>query len=158
MYYKYALSCYFHSYELHISLSCRKRGKTSLLPRLESTNITYIERLESVIKWNLWVLFWKLIKNSGTIVEQRPWDIVLDLIVLSFNCSRPKWRLRSPVEGNMGKFQSQNSLFSSRGEFLFERMCTFEKWKHRRNCGSITEFSIAQGQAKVKLGEVIDSS
>ena len=25
MYYKYALSCYFHSYELHISLRCRKR-------------------------------------------------------------------------------------------------------------------------------------
>jgi hypothetical protein len=45
-------------------------------------------------------------------VEQRTWDIVLDLIILSFNCSRPKWSLRSPlVEGNMGKFESQNSLF-----------------------------------------------
>jgi hypothetical protein len=45
-------------------------------------------------------------------VEQRTWDIVLDLIILSFNYSRPKWTLRSPmVEGNMGKFKSQISLF-----------------------------------------------
>jgi hypothetical protein len=29
-------------------------------------------------------------------VEQRAWDIVLDLTVLSFNCSRPKWRLKAP--------------------------------------------------------------
>jgi hypothetical protein len=45
-------------------------------------------------------------------VEQRTWDIVLDLIVLSLNYSRPKWKLRSlMVEGNMGKFESQISLF-----------------------------------------------
>ena len=31
------------------------------------------------------------------------------------------------VEGNMGKFKSQINLFQSRGEFLFERMCTFEE-------------------------------
>jgi hypothetical protein len=44
----------------------------------------------------------KTYKNSRIMVEQTTWDIVLDLIVLSFNCSRPKWRLRSPiVEGNM---------------------------------------------------------
>jgi hypothetical protein len=30
------------------------------------------------------------------------------------------------VEGNMGKFESCISLFKSRGEFLIERMCTFE--------------------------------
>ena len=61
-------------------------------------------------------------------VEQRTWDIVLDFIVLSFNCSRPKWRLRSPmVEGNMGKFKSKISLFESGGEFFIERMCTFEE-------------------------------
>ena len=60
--------------------------------------------------------------------EQRTWDIVLDLIILSFNCSRPKWKLRSPmIEGNMGKFESQIGLFYSGGEFLFEWMCTFEE-------------------------------
>ena len=31
------------------------------------------------------------------------------------------------VEGNMGKFKSQINLFQSRGEFLFERMCTFKE-------------------------------
>jgi hypothetical protein len=49
----------------------------------------------------------KTYKNSETMVEQQTWDIVFDLIVLSFNRSRPKWRLRSPmVEGNIGKFES----------------------------------------------------
>ena len=52
-------------------------------------------------------------------VEQRTWDIVPDLIILSFNCSRPKWKLRSPlVEGNTGKFESQISLFYFGGEFF----------------------------------------
>jgi hypothetical protein len=45
-------------------------------------------------------------------VEQKTWDIVLDLIVLSFNYTRPKWRPKSPTfEGNMAKFESQISLF-----------------------------------------------
>ena len=37
----------------------------------------------------------KTCKNSGIMVEQRTWDIVLDLIVLSFNCLRSKWRLQA---------------------------------------------------------------
>ena len=42
----------------------------------------------------------KTYKNSKIMVEQRTWDIMLDLIVLSFSCSRPKRRLRNPmVEG-----------------------------------------------------------
>jgi hypothetical protein len=32
----------------------------------------------------------KVCKNSGIKVDQRTQDIVLDLTVLSFNCSRPK--------------------------------------------------------------------
>jgi hypothetical protein len=45
-------------------------------------------------------------------VEQKTWDIVFDLIILSFNFSRPKWRLRSSmVESNMVQFESQSSLF-----------------------------------------------
>jgi hypothetical protein len=32
----------------------------------------------------------------------------------------------SMVEGNMGKFESQNSSLYTGEEFLFERMCTFE--------------------------------
>jgi hypothetical protein len=84
-------------------------------------------------------------------VEQKAWDIVLDLIVLSFNCSRLKWRLRSPmVEGNKGMFESQIILLWFGGEFLIERLCTFEAWKHRSNSWSIDKFSFAQGLAKVK--------
>jgi hypothetical protein len=30
-------------------------------------------------------------------------------------------------DGNMGKFESQIGFFQSGGEFLFERMCTFEE-------------------------------
>ena len=95
----------------------------------------------------------KTYKNSKTTVEHRTWDIVLDLIVLSFNYSRPKWRLRSPmVEGNMCKFESQISLFWSEGEFFIEHICTFEVWHHISNSWSIAEFSFAQGLAKVKFG------
>ena len=57
-------SSFLPTYELHISLSSRKRkGITSLLPWWGSTNITYIERLESVIQRKLWVLFLKSIKT-----------------------------------------------------------------------------------------------
>jgi hypothetical protein len=61
-------------------------------------------------------------------VEQRTWDIVLDLILLSFNCSRSKWKLKSSMfDGNMSKFESQIGEFQSEGEFLFEHMCSFEE-------------------------------
>jgi hypothetical protein len=45
----------------------------------------------------------KILQNSGIIVDQRAWNMALDLTILSFNYSRPM------VEGNMGKFESQNS-------------------------------------------------
>ena len=96
MYCKYALSCYHHSYELHISPSCRKKGITLFLPWWGSTNTTYFERLESIIQWNLWVLFWKLIKTPEQWWNKETWDIELDLIILSLNCWRPKWRLQAP--------------------------------------------------------------
>jgi hypothetical protein len=47
-------SSFLSTYELQISLSDRKRKCiTSLLPWWGSTNTAYIERLESVIQWNL---------------------------------------------------------------------------------------------------------
>ena len=36
---------------------------------------------------------WKSYKNSGMKVDRRTRDIVLDMTILSFNCSRPKWRI-----------------------------------------------------------------
>jgi hypothetical protein len=72
-----------------ISLSCRKRRHNIIdLVRIHKYHI-YLEIWEchtikalSFISENL--------QNSRIIVVQRAWDIVLDLIVLSFNCSRPK--------------------------------------------------------------------
>ena len=108
MYCKYALSCNFHSYELHTSLSCRKRkAYHHLLPWWGSTNTTYIDRLESVIQWNLWVLFWKCIKklrnNGGTKnLRHNAW---LDRSV--FQLLKTQVKAKKPmVEGNMGKFKS----------------------------------------------------
>jgi hypothetical protein len=73
-------------------------------------NTTYWEIWEGHTKETLSFIL-KILQNSRMKVEQRAWDIVLDLIVLLFNHSRPKWRLRRHmVEGNMGKFESQNSL------------------------------------------------
>ena len=101
------------TYELYISLSGRKRKRHNIfiaLVRIHKYHI-YWETSECHTMQSLSFIL-KIYKNSGTMVKQRTWDIVLDLIVLSFNCSRPKWRLRSPmVEGNMGKFESQISLF-----------------------------------------------
>jgi hypothetical protein len=46
-------------------------------------------------------------------VEQRACDIVLDLIVLSFNFSWSKWNLKSPmVEGNKSKFEFKSVNFN----------------------------------------------
>ena len=82
------------TYELHISLSGRKRkrhhlyclGEDPQIPHiLRDLRVSYNEALSFILK-----------KNSRIIVEQRTWDIVLDLIILSFNFSRPKWRLRTP--------------------------------------------------------------
>jgi hypothetical protein len=146
------------TYKLHISLSDRKRKRHNIiiaLVRIHKYHI-YWETWECRTKESLSFIL-KTYKNSRTMVEQRTWDIVLGLIVLSFNCSRPKWRLRSPmVEGNTGKFESHIRLFQYEGEFLIECMCTFEEWKHCSNSWSIAEFGFAQGLAKVKLGELVD--
>ena len=101
------------TYELHISLSGRKRKRHNTfiaLVRIHKYHI-YWETWECHIMESLSFIL-KIYTNSGMMVEQRIWDKLLDLIVLSFNCSRPKWGLRSPmVEGNMGKFESHISLF-----------------------------------------------
>ena len=60
------------------------------------------------------------------------------------------------VEGNIGKFKSQISLFER--EFFIEHMCTFEAWKHSSNSWSIAEFSFATRLAKVKLGGIVEGS
>jgi hypothetical protein len=98
-----------HTYELHISLSCRKREKTRhhyFFSLVRSINTIYWETWECHTMESLSFIL-KTYKNSRTMVEQGTWDIVLDLIVPSINCSRPKWKLTSPIEfeSNMGEFE-----------------------------------------------------
>ena len=112
-------SSFLPTYELHISFSCSKRKKRHNIFTAfgEDPQIPHILRDLRVSYNGISEFYLKTYKNSRTMVEQETWDIVLDLIVLSFSCSRPKWRLR----------------------------------KHCSNSWSITEFSFAQGLAKVKL-------
>ena len=158
MYCKYTLSCYHHSYELHISLSCRKRkAYHHLLPWWGSTNTTYFERLESVIQWNLWVLFWKLAKNSGIIVEQRTWDIVLDLIVLSFNCSRPKWRLINPMVEGIWVSLKVRIVYSNLEENSWLNTCVLLRSENiDATPDPLLSFALLRDEQRLSLGEFVD--
>ena len=78
---------------------------------------------------------------------------MLDLIVLSFNCLRPKRRLGSPlVEGNMGKFEVR-SVYSNPEENSCLNACVLLRSESIvATPGPFTECSFAKGLAKVKLG------
>ena len=68
------------TYKLHISLSRRKRKRHNIfiaLVRIHKYHI-YWETWECHTKESLSFIL-KTYKNSGTMVEQRTWDIVLDL-------------------------------------------------------------------------------
>ena len=80
---------------------------------------------------------------------------MLDLIILSFNCSRPKWKLKSlwlkviwvslkvrSVDFNPKKNSCLNTCVLLRSENIDATPDPF------------TEFSFAEGLAKVKLGGV----
>jgi hypothetical protein len=66
-----------------------REGKTSSMPSKGSRNTTY-ERLERVIQKESLSFILKIYKNYRMKVGRRTRDAVLDLIVLSFNYSRPK--------------------------------------------------------------------
>ena len=80
---------------------------------------------------------------------------MLDLIVLSFNCLRPKRRLGSPlVEGNMGKFKVR-SVYSNPEENSCLNACVLLRSKNIEATPDLfTEFSFVKGVGKVKLGRV----
>jgi hypothetical protein len=103
--------------------------------REESTNTTY-ERLERIIQRNLWLFILKTLQNSRMKVDRRAWDIVLNLIILLFNCSRPKWRLQAPWLKVIWVSWKLKWFILTRGEFLFEHLCTCEAWKHGSNSWS----------------------
>ena len=80
---------------------------------------------------------------------------MLDLIVLSFNCLRPKRRLGSPlVEGNMGKF-TVRSVYSNSEENSYLNACVLLRSESiTATPDPFAKFSFAKGLAKVKLGRV----
>ena len=152
----YALQVYssfLPTYEFHVSLSGRKRKRHNIFIALVRIHKYYIY-------WETWEchtiealsFILKTYKNSGIMVEQRTWDIVLDLIVLSFNCSRPKWRLRSPIfEGNMGKF-TVRSVYSNSEENSYLNACVLLRSESIDTTPDpFTEFRFAKGLTKVKL-------
>ena len=126
----------------------REKGITSLLPWWVYWKIWECHTIEALN------FILKTYKNSGIIVEQRTWDIVLDLIILSFNFSRLKWRLRSPWLKVIWVSLKSDRFILVQRRILVERMFTFEEWKYCSNSWSIAKFGIAQGRAKVRLGGV----
>jgi hypothetical protein len=77
---------------------------------------------------------WKMLKNPRMIVDQRIWDILLDLIVLSFICTIFIKRLCLKVEGKRHQ--------SCWGELGFENHSTFEVWKRCSNSWSCWSISL----------------
>jgi hypothetical protein len=78
---------------LHILREERRQSTIVALVRIHEYHIW--ETWEGHTKESLSFIL-KILQNSGIKIDQRIWDIVLDLIVLSFNCSRLKWRLQAP--------------------------------------------------------------
>ena len=60
------------------------------------------------------------------------------------------------VEGNMGKFESQISLFSSKGQFLIERLCTFKVWNIVATSDPLLSLALLRDWQRLSLGEIVD--
>ena len=112
MHCKYALSCYHHSYELHISLSCRKRkayhyyclGKDPQIPHiLRDLRVTYNGNLQKL-------------RNNGWTKNMRH-SAWLDRSVFQLLKTQVK-ATSLIVKGNMSKFENQISFFLIRRRIL----------------------------------------
>jgi hypothetical protein len=73
-------------------------------------------------------IYVKNVQNPKMIIDQRNWDILFDLIVLSFMCSRFMRRLCLKIKG-----KKEQSCW---GELIFENHGTFEVWKRCSNSWS----------------------
>ena len=97
----------------------------------------------------------KTYKNSGIMVEQRTWDIVLNLIVLSFNCSRHKWTIQAPWLKIIWVSLKVRSVYSNPEENSCLNVCVLLRSESiDATLDPFNEFSFAKGLAKVKLREV----
>jgi hypothetical protein len=78
---------------LHILREERRQSTIVALVRIHKYHIW--ETWEGHTKKSLSFIL-KILQNSRMKIDWRIWDIVLDLIILSFNYSRLKWRLQAP--------------------------------------------------------------
>jgi hypothetical protein len=110
----YELSPHLWAPHKPISYRVRERRHNATMPNAKNT--TYLEwrekayiinalvRIHKYHKWETWEghtketlsFILKIYKNSRMKVDRRTWNTVIDLTILSFNYSRPKWRLQAP--------------------------------------------------------------
>jgi hypothetical protein len=91
-------------------------------------------------------------------VEQRTWDIMLDLIVLSFNSSKPKWRLRSPmVEGNMGKFEVRLVYSNLEKNFWLNAYVLLRSESIVLTPSPLLSLPLLRDEQRLCVGELVDS-
>jgi hypothetical protein len=90
----------------------QEEGITSFIALVRIHKYNIYERFESVMQNESLSFILKTYKKTPKQLSKGAWDMVLDLIVLSFNSSRSKWKLESPmIESNMSKFESQTGEF-----------------------------------------------
>ena len=95
----------------------------------------------------------KTCKNSKTMVEQRTRDIVLDLIILSFNCSRPIRRLEAPWLKVIWVSLKVRSVCSNPEENSCLNACVLLRSESIvATPNPFAEFRFAMGLAKVSKG------
>ena len=159
MHCKYALSCYFNSYDLYISLSLGKERHNIIfaLVRIHKYHI-YWETWECHTKESLSFIL-KTYKNSRIMVEQRTWDIALNLIVLSFNWSRPKWRLRCPWLKVIWVSLKVRSVCFNLEENSCLNACVLLRSKNiNATPDPLLSLTLLRDEQRLSLGEFVDGS
>ena len=105
----------------------------------------------------------KTYKNSRIMVEQRTWDIVLDSIVLSFNCSRPKWRLQAPWLKVIWVSLKVISVCSNPKENSCLNACEllrscYNVFTNPKTPDPLLSLALLRDKQRLSLGEFVDSS
>ena len=148
------------TYELYTSVSGRKRKRHNII-------IVLVRIHKYHIYWETWEchtmealsFILKTYKNSRIMVEQRTRDIVLDFIVLSFNCSRPKWRLRSPWLKVIWVRLKVRIVYSNPEENSWLNACVLLRSDNIDvTPDPLLSLTLLRDKQKLSLGEFVDGS
>ena len=102
-------------------------------------------------------------KNSRIMVEQRTWDIVLDLIIPPFNCSWSKWRLQDPwlkviwVSFNVRSVCSNPEENSCLNTCVLLRSC-YNVFKNPKTPNPLLSLTLLRDEQRLSLGEFVHGS